>query len=402
MSYFFLIIFVLVLIWIFVQRKLSGVNVSSYSWIEILNPFNSAPLLIYKHLSPENKGSFWSVAASVLIAVITCWLGFSLQYFVYNSAQSESEKLAHYETIDKFRPKFVEIYDSCSMNVMEKMVMSLGYSTSKHTKLSSEDYQYYIKNKQFPDNKKNTPNAQLASYILDKRNWEPILYTANKIVHVSSEIAPYLDDKSSSKLLNNNSSIIVSSQIFELSNKNDVLDSVKIVDSCIKKQVKASVLQLVSYRTNWSKISSHQYSLFKELRDNNSLNKEMVLSLLLLQGVLLPMFENMITIQSSFCPSSNSNSILIASLLILLISLFLGYYILRILAMKFFDKRSMTPNPRMSQSDYQKIIHKISNAEKELGQHKINEITLLNTIQTLKKNLEKKEEEVEKKKNGDE
>lgn len=386
-----IIVICIFILYFFIRRFRRFSSLSSYSWVEILNPFNSAPLQIYKHLSPENKGAFWSVSASVIIGVISCWLGFSVQYFVYNSTQTESDKLAHYEVVDKFRPKYFEILDSCTTTVIEKMTLSLAYPSSDYEKLTTEDYKYYYKHKEFPNGKRNSPEAQLGEYILNSRNWGNILYTANKIIDASSEIAPYLDSKNSSKLLNNNAIIVASTQIFQLVNDTVKHDSIAIVNKCVKQQVKAAIQQKVSYQSNWIKICTLQYSLYHQLIESNPFDKELGLSMALNQGVLQPMIENIIIIHSCFSPSANNRPLWLVSLIILVLSMCIGYVIMRIIVMKFFDKKSMKPNPQMSQSDYEKIVRKLNNTEKENNQHKVNDVTLLNSIDSFKKELKEKE-----------
>ena len=156
-----------------------------------------------------------------------------------------------YEVVDKFRPKYFEIYDSCSTTVIEKMTLSLAYLSNNYEKLTAEDYTYYYKHKKFPIEKRNSPEAQMASYVLNSENWVTILYTANKVIETSSEIAPYLDSKNNSKLLNNNAIIVASSQIFQLVNDSVKHDSTTIVERCIEQQVKASILQKVTYQDNY-------------------------------------------------------------------------------------------------------------------------------------------------------
>lgn len=393
----FFIIAIVICIFIlrfFIRRSRTLVTSSSYSWFEILNPFNSAPLQIYKHLSPENKGSFWSVSASVVIGVISCWLGFSVQYFVYNSTQMESCKLAHYEVVDKFRPKYFEIFDSCSTTVIEKMTLPLAYLSNDYEKLTTEDYKYYYKHREFPKGKRNSPEAQLGAYVLNSKNWENILYTANKVIEASSEIAPYLDSKDNIKLLDNNAIVVASTQIFQLVNDSVTYDSIAIVDKCIEQQVKASILHKVTTKSNWAKVSSLQYSVYRQLIESNPSDKELALSMALNQGVLQPMIENILIIQSCFSPSVNNWPLWLVSLFILVLSICIGYFIMRIIAMKFFDINSMKPNPQMSQSDYEKIVRKLNSTERENNQHKVNDVTLLNSIDSYRKELKEKEAQI--------
>lgn len=65
MLYFIIVIaFAIVLI---LRSFRSGFSNNSYTWGEILWPFNSAPKQIYACLSPENKGAFFGVLLPVLL-----------------------------------------------------------------------------------------------------------------------------------------------------------------------------------------------------------------------------------------------------------------------------------------------------------------------------------------------
>lgn len=390
------ILAIIVIIGIIIRRFSNVRNSSTYSWFEILNPFDSSPIQIYKHLSSENKGAFWSVTASVIIGVISCWLGFSVQFLVLNSSQTESDKLAHYEVVDKFRPKYLAVFDSITTSVIEKMTTPLGYMSDDKVEFTTDDYMYYYKNKKFPENKINTPEAQLASFVLNEDNWSSIIYTGKKIVEVSSEIAPYLDYKKNQELLNNNTIILSGIQLYELANDSIELDSATVVQKCISQLVNAGVLHKSSYQTNWAQICSAQYSLYKEMRAQESSFRCKALAVAINSIILQPMTKNLLTIQASFSPVESLNTIAYGSFCILLISIFIGYLLMRAVVMKFFNAKSMKPNPQLSQSEYEKNIRRMNSAEKEINQYKVNEISLLKTIDNFKHELSDKYNLIEK------
>ena len=276
------------------------------------------------------------------------------------------------------------------------MSAPLGYMSDEKVEITSDDYKYYYKHKKFPKDKINTPEAQLAAFVLNEDNWSSIIYTGNKIAEVSSEIAPYLDSKKNMELLNNNTMILVGIQLYELANDSLELDSATVVHKCISRLVNASVLQKASYQSNWSKICAMQYSLYKEMRAQESLNRNIALFMTINVGILQPMIKNLLTIRESFNPVETLNTIAYGSLGILLISIFIGYLLMRIIVMKFFDVKSMKPNPQLSQSEYEKSMRRMKNTEKEVNQHKVNEVSLLSSIDSLNHKLSDKRDQIEK------
>lgn len=195
-------------------KKPSGISSATYSWIETIYPFTSAPFQIYRHLSPENKGAFWSVASSVVIGVLTAWLGFSVQNFVYNASQSESAKLSHYHVVDKLKPMYDEVRDSITTIVYNHFIeihAIYGNDGAKKfclkkifdKELTTQDVLELLKD---PESsvKKNRGVANLFSYLCNEKNWSNIMHAANRTAEVSASIAPYLSSSKREKLLINN------------------------------------------------------------------------------------------------------------------------------------------------------------------------------------------------------
>ena len=390
-----------VLVVAFVLRKLFGGRYSSigktnYSWWEILWIFNAEPRKIYNHLSPENKGAFWSVTSSVLLGIITCWLGFSLQFFVYNSSQTESSKLAHYQVIDKFRPMYLELYDSISTPVLKEIMSSLGYLGDKNEKLTSlseSDYLDLITKGNLSDEKINTAEGYLATFILNKKNEPGILYTSEKFINMASNIAPYLDAKKNSKVLSNNSKIFYGTQLLYLINDSLTQDSITFVKNAIYSYNDAMIKQYVGMNMNVAKFCELEYGLYKNIRQfkENSKEYKVAVSQLVTGMILIPLFENNLLITGEFAPYDTTNKIMFASILILILSMLIGWIIFRILIMKFFDRKSLEPNPRMSQTDLDKVLRVKTSTEKENQQLNTNIITLESSLKDLRAELKKQQ-----------
>lgn len=365
-------------------------NKCAYSWWETLSPFNTAPISIYKHLSPDNKGAVWSIISSVIIGVLSCWLGFSVQFFVYSLTQTESSKLAHYQVVDKFRPMYMEMFDSCSYGVFAEYYKSLGHGNKGLVKLSKEDYVRIIRG---DDVFKNSAEAQLLLFLSEENNWDDIVHTATKCIEMSSSIAPYLDSHDSEKLLSNNSIMLTGTHIFEALKDTVVLDSVYFVKKYSDEFVHKCIRGLASPNVNMYEIYSKAYSLYRStvtLRNSSQdkfVERLPIMSQLLTMSIM-PMMENVMLITHEFAPKPTSIKPLWISLIVLAICIFIGYMLFRIIIMRFFDKKSLEPNPRMSQSDLDKLNKELSLCRKENSQYEINMSTYAAQIKQLQNELD--------------
>lgn len=244
-----LLVVIIVINKLFAHDGFSSNFGKTYSWSETLSPFSPYPKMIYKQLSPENKGAFWSIISSVIIGILSCWLGFSVQFFVYNSTQTESSKLAHYQVVDKFRPMYLEMFDSCSYRVFEEYYKAIGTAQKSKDKLNADEYIRII-NGEISPQEINTAEAKMLYFLSSKDNWESINHTAKKCIEISILIAPYLDSKNSEKLLFNNSQMLIGSQIFESLNDTNRLDSLSFINKGIDEYISICARGGVSPNTN--------------------------------------------------------------------------------------------------------------------------------------------------------
>lgn len=385
-----IVVFVLVIRLVF-SIKFRKLYTSTYSLWEILNPFNTEPLNIYSHLSSENKGAFWSVSSSVLIAVLTCWLGFSVQYIVTNSYKDESAKLAHYEVVDKFQPTYDNLTDSLSLPFWRAMYSSLPYKDS----LDKGSYN------QIP----------IVSYFSDISNIPTMLHTGKKMLEVGKEIAPYLSKEKRNELLKNNTYIFAGIKCCSPYSEVCLQDSISYVQNFIQEFHDASIQGYISMTTSdLSELSSAMYGYYKdvvsvrmsnlELRTLVSDDEDLVALVDLLsntQSVSLkfcitlfcePYVSNMKIIQEEYLSETEDtiNPILLV-FISLLVCIVIGYMILRITIMRFFNSNAMSPNPRMSQSDYDKMKRQLSVSEMDLSQMKVNNKILQDENKALEKKI---------------
>ena len=327
---------------------------------------------IYKHLSPENKGAFWSVTTNALLVIVTCWLGFSVQHIINDSEQAESEKVARHQIVDRFMPLYEELFDSCSNVVFKTCYKAL-------------------------DTPKTHGTALLVSFMSDEKNWANIEYTARKIMEISTQIAPYADKDTHDFLLRNNGLMLIGCHLFEALNDTVVLDSINFVEKYSDKYLDKVISNTVHLNEDLSTTYGKCYNLYKLVIENrNQINSDKDMMNLLNHFCMIPMYDNMKHIIKEISPQEASKPLLrwANMLRYLIAALIIGVILFGGIITKFLDRNSMKPNPRMSQTDLEKI-------NKELTSHRLLEQNFNNSTEAIKnyqqeiKSLESKIQELE-------
>ena len=67
---------------------------------------------IYRQLSPEMKGQFWTITTNCLLVLITFWMGITIQYMVYNMGTERQDQITRYQIVDKIYPMYQKAYKS--------------------------------------------------------------------------------------------------------------------------------------------------------------------------------------------------------------------------------------------------------------------------------------------------
>ena len=391
-----LAIIVILLVKAFRPFRYTVNSTSSYSWTETLFPFNSAPINIYRHLSPENKGVFWSLASSTIIGVLTCWLGFSVQFFVLDSTQIETQKLAHYQVVDKFRPMYLELFDSCSIVVHQELYnlganqanKKKGQSTSENI-ITTDEYIEVLEGKRLSDEKEAKSNVNFFRFMSDRDNWSKIIYASQKCIDISASIAPYVDAEKSDSLLSNNFFMLSGSRLLCALNDTVLLDSASFIQDINESYIEAMVLGTVSLNSNVREIAQSLYSLYRTLSDMDDMASVVSSMQAINMLVLMPMMKNAWAIQEEFIPQEETNEPMKQSMKVLFVSLFIGYMLFRIILMRCLDKKSLEPNPRMSQSDLDKLNRELVSEKKEKKQMERNADILEMKMKVLSEELDK-------------
>ena len=388
MIYLILILALVILVVLIVLFK------GSYSFRDFFSPFSPTPKRMYQHLSPENKCSFWNVAASVILGILTCWLGFSVQIIVYNATQKESVKLAHYQVVDRFRPLYLELMnDSATNEVMEKFISAIGYGGTNQKVFSKDEAIKILNSKNSSITKQRSSEGQLLAYISDQNNWKKIYYTMGKAIEISGSIAPYLEEKEKDKLLTNNSFMVTCMHLIDaLSGENKISQKV-FIDTYATDFIKHSRLNEVQIKSNTYEMYTTLYNLYLESYGLDSITKKAATIMYIITAGLKPFAENNILIVNSFSPHKDFNPILL-SIMILLICFLLGYCIFRILILRLFDINSMEPNPSMSQTELNKLMRKIKIYETEKKQMEINIDSQMVLIKELRLEIERNNDKI--------
>lgn len=330
--------------------KSGATSTTTYSWLDIINPLNMEPFRLYKHLSPENKSSFWSLTSSFLVAIITFWAGLTLPLYINDKGQQATDRLARYQIIDRFYPMYSEYVDSCS-----EILKLLNYSMAEAE-----------------DNKNDKALKTLYSYISNKENYRTIAKTAEMSMEYSSKIIPYVTRSELVDSIRNNNYYqflgykCLSDSTIEISDSSAFVK--RLTMEC------SSLYSKIGYNSNVKKIASMFYSLVKSKQSLDVKGKDAIEAKMISQLILTPMIKNKQIIENEFFfPNENGtktsglNDVRVTALLLLLLCVFVGYMLFRIVLMKALDKKSLTPNPLLSQSDLDKLKKEIKELKMELS-----------------------------------
>lgn len=344
-----LIVVIRFLVGQFLVKKQKKSDVSCYSWIDVLNPFNLEPFRLYRHLSSDNKGAFWSLTASFLVAIITFWAGLTLPLYINEKSQQSTDRLARYMIIDKFYPKYSEYVDSCS-EVLNVLNYSLIESFSEE-KLASN---------------------RLYAYITSPKNHITIANTAEQSFEYYSQILPYVYSEGVADSIRTNNYYLLLGYKCMADSTAELPDSSIYVRNLVAEC--SSLGDKIGYNRNVVNIASKFYSLAKAKRALNDKYKKQLEAIMLKHLILMPMLKNKMLIeQEFFFPSEKDpvakiyDDVRVKALLLLILCIFVGYVLFRIVLMRVLDRNSLTPNPLLSQSDLDNLMKEIKSLKIELS-----------------------------------
>jgi hypothetical protein len=442
-----IILLAIILLFITIKKNRNG-----YSLIQAL--FSFKPIKeIYKHLSSEKKTSFWTIMTSVLVAILTAWIGFTVQFTISNNIQESSEKVAHYQVVDKCRPIYNDFYDSITTKCLTKTFLLMNDSKNYKKQLDniknelenlskrkSNDILLYIKSyetgvyngyplseelklyidactgRDIPKDK-DEGIISLLHFLSNKNNWKYFDYTAEKCIKTSDMIFPYLNRKDADAISSNTTKLFIARYVFDAlgfkhnydsiafndTNKENLdLDSIAFNDT--NKENLDSITFINKYSNKyWAEVmitgrtksnknirellgTAYQIiSITNKLKESNSVNAtELITYIIVISNfVINPTVDNISIIQKEFIPKSSDN-IIWKSIIILLISILIGYVLFMIILLNFFNKKSLEPNPMLSQND-------LKNQKDEINRLRIDLNSELLIIDKLKKDSKDKD-----------
>jgi len=335
---------------------------NEYTWGQILWPFDSKPFTIYRYLSPENKVSFWSIASSTIIGIITFWLGFSMQYFVYNSTTSEASKLSHYEVIDKFTPIYDEYMDSTTVSVLD----SICYLFSLHSDNDS------------------VLTECLKDYVNDSINESNLMYTAQRTIDVMQKLVPYYTNQDDKDSIYINCHLLLRGMDILNYGKSyyGPMDSLNYIKMMQTKTFSFKYAKVIGINNKTLDVIEKTYSYAKSLHDLDDDNLKKITKLSIQsQMIVAPILKIQLLLLKLTSIKETIDPFKIC-LFFLLLSLFLGYMLFRIILMKSLNEKSLKPNPLYSKDVLDKVI-------KETKGYKLDNENLLNSIERYKVQVEK-------------
>lgn len=331
-------------------KKSGATSTTTYSWLDIINPLNMEPFRLYKHLSPENKSSFWSLTSSFLVAIITFWAGLTLPLYINDKGQQATDRLARYQIIDRFYTMYSEYVDSCS-----EILNLLNYSMVE-----------------VKEDKNDKALKAIYSYISNNENRSMIAKTAEMSVEFSSKIIPYVTRMELADSIRKNNYYLFLGYKCLSDSTIEIADSSAFVKNLTMEC--SSLYNKIGYNSNVKRIASMFYSLVKFNQSLGVKGKDAMEAKIISQLILTPMIKNKQFIENEFFfPDGNvtKESVLtdvrVKALLLLLLCVFVGYMLFRIVLMRALDKKSLTPNPLLSQSDLDKLKKEIKELKMELS-----------------------------------
>ena len=303
-----------------------------YSWSEILWPFNVEPFKIYKHLSPENKGAFWSISGTVIIAIITSWLGFTVQHMINSRTQNEFGKLCHYQIVEQFTPALQEFYDSTNQSgIMDKLYYAAacakGNSQSKGINLLNNDI--------LSDMDTTIFSQTLLPFLENEENWSLIARDGRYCAELSGKLRKYLySEKAINAIELYSKEMLLGERIVELINdtldvKSFINDSSKIVDDLTRYLTSSKVINISGININSREIAIHSYSMIKGTKEAKNINKAVyrkAVALTINQFITMPMLQTQMQLNEEIKPPKETNNFW-SSVFFLLLSCLIGYII---------------------------------------------------------------------------
>lgn len=283
----------------------------------------------YRYLSSENRVHFWTIATSCIVAIITFWIGLSVQYIVYNQNMDNNKKLIHYQIVERMYPLYISQFDSC------QTIMPL--------------LQKGIQNKK--------PVEAISKVILN--NIDEFIRCARISAQIMGKNKYYFDGGKYKEINLNNSYILLGSKMIELSRSGKQKDK-QLKDSIAKYIASHEFISLCDYNTNTDSIAKLATELIQTGPDTP-------LDFMICCKMVVPhLMKNLKLMNDELVAEPTSRTILLFQCGIsLLASIIVGFFLFTILVKLTFNKSNVVSH--RSTNDIEKMATIVKNQRKEIS-----------------------------------
>lgn len=287
---------------------------------------------IYRMLSDDQKINFWTITTNVFLVVFTFWMGLAVQKMVANKSAEVSNRLTHYEYMEKFFPKYDAFYKQFG-----SLILELGQPIISNGLSDEERSMYMLKIWQ---NKQNE-----------------IENLADSLIILTGELKYYQPSKEVlNKFTSNNGLMIVLLDALDESNKSIKKDSAVVMN----RRASYGLFLYGSPNKNMNKIDS----LIKQI---NKLDQPTALKNVIFPYLMQPLISNLMELQKIIEVNQQEEDSLIEKYdiwLILALSILLGFLLCYIFSSIIAPK---TIDRKHTDKDYSDLENKMQQLPNELN-----------------------------------
>ncbi len=306
----------------------------------------------YRSLSSENRVHFWTIATSCIVAVITFWMGLSIQYIVYNQNLDNSKKLAHYQIVERMHPLYISQFDSCQ-NIMPLLQKSIN---------------------------EKEPVKAISNVIVN--NVDEFIRCAKISAKIMGENKYYFDGEEYKKINLNNSYILLGSKIIELSRSN--INSKKQLQDSITKYIESyEFISQCDYNSNIENIAKLAAQLI-----NTELGK--TLEFMVCNKMIVPyLIANLELMNHELVgETTNRETLFLQCFIFLFASIIIGFILFCMLVRLTFNKSNIMS--KRSTNEIEKLANMVKSQKIEISRLESCLFSKDQNIDKLKETLNKK------------
>ena len=262
---------------------------------------------IYKQLTPEMRGQFWTITTNCFLVLVTFWMGITIQYMVYNMGSERQDQVMRHQIVDKIYPLYQNAYNS-SATLIGKMAMCLP---------------------------KNDAPMEINKVIVE--NKDEIIEAAKQSIPVMEKASYYVNEKTHGELRKNIAQIKTMLKLIQWTSHGENLNDKQLKDSI--------ALFMAGEEIFFAEKSEEMKSLILDMVRNGRQHPK-GLEAIAVQRMTMPIVENYKLLRSEmfYYPHADilSKKILTHAIIILIASSGIALLIWRILLQAAFGKNKQT------------------------------------------------------------